>query len=122
VLNDARMEAIMGRLLQVGVLLSASVVLLGGVRYLVAHASESPKDGTFIARPIQLRHPMELLPGIARGDAAAIIELGILLLVATPVCRVIFAVVGFALERDRLYVGISLAVLVVLLFGLLRAS
>jgi uncharacterized membrane protein len=116
------MEAIMGRLLQVGVLLAASVVLVGGVRYLVAHAGESSNYRVFAARPIELRHPAALLSGIARGDSSAIIELGILLLVATPICRVIFAVIAFAIERDRLYVAISLTVLAVLLFGMLRAG
>jgi uncharacterized membrane protein len=56
------------------------------------------------------------------GDAAAIVQLGVLLLIATPIARVIFAAIGFAVERDRLYVAISLAVLAVLIFGLLHVS
>ena len=119
--QDARMEQVMGRLLQVGVLLAASVVLAGGVLYLRAHAGERVSYRVFTARPIQLRHPATLVHGVSTGDAVALIDLGILLLVATPVCRVIFAVVAFALERDRLYVAISVAVLAVLLFGLLRS-
>ena len=120
--NDARMEAIMGRLLQVGVLLAATVVLVGGVMYLFAHAGAPANYRVFAATPVALRHPTTLLQGIARGDASAIIELGILLLVATPICRVIFAVIAFALERDRLYVAISLTVLAVLLLGMLRGG
>jgi uncharacterized membrane protein len=120
--NDARMEAIMGRLLQVGVLLSASVVLAGGAMFLRAHAGDRADYRTFVAHPLELRHPASLLGDLLRGDASAIVELGILLLIATPVCRVIFAVVGFAIERDRLYVAISLTVLAVLLFGMLRGS
>jgi uncharacterized membrane protein len=116
------MELIMGRLLQVGVLLAASVVLVGGVLYAVAHAGSLVDYRVFTARPIQVRHPAALLGGIARGDPSAIIELGILLLVATPICRVIFAVVAFAVERDRLYVAISLAVLTVLVYGMLRGG
>jgi len=53
------------------------------------------------------------------GDPAALIQLGVLLLVATPVARVVFAVVGFALERDRLYVVVSVAVLAILAASLL---
>lgn len=120
--DDARMEAIMGRLLQVGVLLAATVVLAGGAMYLAAHAGERRSYRVFSAAPVELRHPGALLQGIARGNSSAIIELGLLLLVATPICRVIFAVVAFAMERDRLYVAISLTVLAVLLFGMLRAS
>jgi uncharacterized membrane protein len=120
--DDDRMELIMGRLLQVGVLLAAAVVLVGGVMYLFAHAGEGTNYRVFVPRPVQLRHPAALLSGIAHGQAAAVIQLGILLLVATPICRVIFAVVAFALERDRLYIGVSLLVLAVLLFGMLRGS
>jgi uncharacterized membrane protein len=120
--DDARMDAIMGRLLQVGVLLAASVVLAGGVMLVRTHAGERVDYRSFIARPLQLRHPAALLRGIAAGDAAAIVQLGILLLVATPIGRVAFAVVAFALERDRLYVAVSLTVLAVLLFGMLRGG
>jgi uncharacterized membrane protein len=122
-IDDAQMEIIMGRLLQVGVLLSASVMLVGGVMYLFAHAGARPDYRVFVAsRAVLLRHPGTLLRGLAQGDAASIVRLGILLLVATPICRVIFAVIAFAVERDRLYVGISLTVLAVLLFGMLRGS
>jgi uncharacterized membrane protein len=69
-----------------------------------------------------LRHPLALLQGIAHGDAPAIVSAGILLLVATPICRVIFAAIAFAIERDRLYVAISLTVLAVLLLGMLHSG
>jgi uncharacterized membrane protein len=108
-------------LLQVGVLLAAVVVLVGGAIYLRGHAGEQVNYRVFTARPIEVRHPRELVRGVASGDATTVIELGILLLVATPVCRVIFAVIAFALERDRLYVSVSLVVLAVLIFGLLRS-
>jgi uncharacterized membrane protein len=42
------------------------------------------------------------LAGVSSFDSQSLIELGILLLIATPVCRVIFGVVGFSLLRDRL--------------------
>ena len=121
--DDARMEVIMGRLLQVGVLLAASVVLAGGVMYLIAargRRCELPR--VYGAGRLSCAIRSALLRGIARGDASAIIELGILLLVATPICRVIFAVIAFAMERDRLYVAISLTVLAVLLFGMLHGG
>jgi uncharacterized membrane protein len=121
-IDDAQMEAIMGRLLQTGVLLAATVVLAGGVMYLFEHAGAYPNYRVFTAEPIALRHPAALLRGIARGDASAILRLGILLLVATPICRVIFAVIAFTLERDRLYVAISVTVLAVLLYGMLHAG
>jgi uncharacterized membrane protein len=120
--DDAKMEIIMGRLLQTGVLIAATVVLVGGVLYVFAHAGERSNYRVFVARPVGLRHPKALLRGIVANDASAIILLGILLLVATPICRVIFAVIAFAWERDRLYVAVSLLVLAVLLFGMVRGG
>ena len=120
--DDRLMEVMMGRLLQIGVLLAAAVVLAGGVLYLVGHAGQQSNYQVFVAQPLSLRHPAAMLHGIARGDARAVIDLGILLLVATPICRVIFAVIAFALEKDRLYIAVSLTVLAVLLFGMLRGG
>jgi len=107
----------MGRLLQVGVLLASLVVLLGGILYVRAHAGSWPDDHTFKSEPENLRQIAGVGRGVAAGDPASIIVLGVLLLIATPVARVAFAVVAFAMERDKLYVAVSLVVLAVLLFG-----
>lgn len=120
--NDSRMEAIMGRLLQIGVLLASAVVFIGGVLYVRAHSDIPVNHRTFTSEPANLRHPAQLFGLVATGDGAAIIQLGILLLIATPIARVIFAVIGFAIERDRLYVLISLIVLAVLMVGLFHSS
>ncbi|WP_263366310.1 DUF1634 domain-containing protein [Edaphobacter bradus] len=118
--DDQRMDAIMGRLLQSGVLLASAVVLVGGLLYLKAHPHTSVNYRTFVSEPAELRHPGALLREVAAGNAAALIQFGVLLLVATPIARVVFAVIAFAMERDRLYVAISLFVLAVLMFGLLH--
>ena len=118
--DDARMDAIMGRLLQVGVFAAAITVLLGGALYLYSHRAGVVSYRQFSARPLNVRHIGVLGRRLANGDASAIIDVGILLLIATPICRVLFAVIGFALERDRLYVAISLTVLIVLLASLIR--
>jgi len=112
----------MGRLLQVGVLLASAVVLVGGILYVRQHSVAPVDYRTFSTEPASLRHSSQLLRLVATGDAAAIVQLGVLLLIATPIARVVFAVIGFAVERDRLYVAISLVVLAVLLFGLLHPS
>ena len=120
--DDARMESMMGILLRVGVLFASTVVLAGGVFYLQDHAGERVNYRTFVGYPLSLRHPGVWWQGLAKGQADAIVQLGILLLVATPICRVVFAAVSFAIERDRLYLAISLTVLAVLLFGMLRGG
>lgn len=119
---DHRIESTMGRLLQAGVLLASSVVLVGGLLYLRAHAGTTKDYRTFASEPASLRHPVELFRLLMTGDAAAIVQLGVLLLIATPIARVVFAAIGFAVERDRLYVAISLFVLAVLIFGLLHVA
>ena len=48
-----------------------------------------------------------------------LIQLGILVLIATPIARVGFSIYGFWLERDRLYVAITWFVLLLLLVGFL---
>jgi uncharacterized membrane protein len=118
--DDRRMETMMGRLLQSGVLLASTVVLVGGFLYLKEKDGKSVNYRTFTSESTPLRHPAQLLHLLAAGEAAAIVQLGILLLIATPVARVLFAVIGFALEHDRFYMCISLVVLAVLLFGLFR--
>ena len=115
--GDAQMETIMGRLLQAGVLLASFVVLIGGVLYVRAHHATDPSYKTFASEPSTLRNLSDLARGIAHGDPAVIIQLGVLLLIATPIARVAFAAVAFAIERDKLYVAVSLLVLAVLLFG-----
>lgn len=119
-LDDRRMEAIMGRLLQAGVTLASVVILAGVVLYLAKHRASTADYSVFLSEPEFLRDPARLRDQIAKGDAAALIQVGVLLLIATPVARVIFAVVAFLMERDWLYVAISLFVLAALLFGLIH--
>lgn len=119
--DDRLMEVIMGRLLQVGVLLASLVMLIGGILYTRAHAGEVPNYRAFSSEPQRLRHFDGVLQGIKAGDPAAIIQLAVLLLIATPVARVVFALIGFSIERDKLYMTVSAFVLAVLLYGFLRS-
>ncbi len=120
--DDSRMETVMGRLLQVGVLLASFVVALGGAIYLKAHHGSVPDYKVFASEPVGLRDTRQIFEQLTRGDGTAVIELGVLLLIATPISRVLFAVVSFALERDWLYVAISVVVLVILVFGIVHSS
>lgn len=117
-LNDERMERAMGLLLRFGVVMSSTVVLAGAAFYLQDHAHQTVNYRSFVEHPLNMQHRRELLVGISHGDASAIIAVGILLLIATPVARVVFAVAAFALERDHLYTVISLGVLMVLIYSL----
>jgi uncharacterized membrane protein len=120
--NDHTMETIMGRLLQVGVLLASFVMLVGGVLYLRAHYAAKPDYRVFKSEPQALRHVGGVLKGVAAGESEAVIELAVLLLIATPVARVVFALIAFGIERDKLYIAVSAVVLAVLLFGFFRSQ
>src|SRR5580698_3383350 len=99
--TDDQVEQSMGRLLRVGVTLAASVVLVGGVIYVAHHGREVPDYKTFHSVPEPLRSITGTIESAASFQGPAIIQLGVLLLVATPVARVMLSVVAFAQQRDR---------------------
>ena len=120
--TDQRIEIIIGSLLRAGVLLAASVVLIGGVLYLVRHGHETINYTTFHGEPEALKSIPAVVEGIVSNHARAIIQFGLLLLIATPIARVLFAAFAFAMEKDYLYVVITLIVLAILLYSLLGSA
>lgn len=121
-MDDRRLENIMGQLLRAGVLLAAATVLLGGILYLGALHADRVDYHTFVAGGPNTRTLDGIMGSAAQGNSAAVIQIGLLLLILTPVARVAFAIAGFALERDRLYTVVSLIVLVILVFSLMHAT
>ncbi len=121
-INDHQVEQIVGELLRAGVLLSAFVVLVGGVLYLRQAAMGYPDFHTFHGVPHQLTTISGVVQGTMHLDPESVIQFGLLLLIATPVARVVFSVVAFGLERDWLYVGLTLVVLGVLLYSLAQST
>ncbi len=117
-LTDQRVDEIIGTLLRYGVLLSAAVVAAGGIWYLVQYGFSTPAYHVFRGEPEYLRHVHGILTGVPGFHCRRMIQLGLVLLIATPVGRVAFSVVAFALQRDRAYVVITLIVLTVLLLSL----
>jgi uncharacterized membrane protein len=116
--RERQFEQLLGNLLRGGVLLAAVVVLTGGVVYLARHGSEPPDRNVFHGEPADLRQPVAIVERALQPSGQGIIQLGLLLLVATPVARVVFSVAGFARERDAIYVVLTLIVLAVLLCSL----
>ena len=120
--TDQKIEILVGNLLRTGVFVSAAVVFTGAVIYLWRHGFSPVEYRSFQGEPSEMRS----LPGIAHSafklSGRGLIQLGLLLLIATPVARVAIAVVGFAAERDRMYVTFTLIVLAVLLYSLLGSG
>jgi uncharacterized membrane protein len=121
-MDDKRLETIIGNLLRAGVLLAAAIVLIGAGLYLAQHHGDRVSYRTFVPGPENLRTVGGIVRSAASLNSEGLMQFGLLLLIATPVARVIMAVVGFAMEKDRLYVIVSLIVLVVLLASLARAT
>ncbi len=113
--NDYRIEQIIGLLLRVGVGLSAALVLIAGVAYLVKNHGVRVDYHQFRGETAALTSISAVLRGAAAFDSLALMQLGLLVLVATPVARVLFAAFAFALERDWMYVVVSLIVFAVLM-------
>jgi uncharacterized membrane protein len=120
-MDDRRLEIDIGELLRAGVLLAATTVLIGGILYLAGHHADPARYHTFVAGGSSIRSLSGIVQAAVHGDSEAIMQIGLLLLILTPISRVGFAVVGFALERDRLYAVVSLIVLVILAFSILHA-
>jgi uncharacterized membrane protein len=119
---DARMDQIIGNLLRGGVVTAAIVVVLGGIAYLSRHGTASLDARTFRGEALNLRSVPSILRGAFSGGSREVIQLGILLLIATPVARVAFSIVAFARQRDRTYVIVTLIVFVLLCYSLMGAG
>lgn len=115
---EQRIENTIAQLLRGGVLLSALVVIAGAVPYLGAHPWLHVSYRTFQGEPEQLKTVHGIVRTAFSGQTRSIMQLGLLLLIATPVARVVFSVLAFAMEGDRLYVVFTLIVLSVLLYSL----
>jgi len=116
--TDQRVEEWISDLLRVGVTLAAAVVLFGTCDYLVRHGRALPEYHIFKGEPTDLRTLAGIMHDVWAFKGRGLIQLGLLLLIATPVARVAFAVVAFAIQRDRLYVVVTLIVLAVLTYSL----
>jgi uncharacterized membrane protein len=121
--GDVQVEQLLGNLLRAGVALAAAVVLLGGVVYLMRHGFERRPDlSTFRGEPSPLRSPSGIVGEATGFRGRGLIQLGLLLLIATPVARVVFSVFAFGRERDYTYVVLTLIVLGVLLYSLFHGG
>ncbi|HET7896187.1 MAG TPA: DUF1634 domain-containing protein [Flavisolibacter sp.] len=116
-IQDRDLELLMGNLLRYGVLASLVVVLIGAVFYLLQHGGEQPSYRQFVGEPKRLTEIKQVWQTALQGRGRSIIQLGLFILMATPVARIVFSVIGYILERDWLYIVITLLVLGVILYS-----
>lgn len=116
--NDGQMRDIMGTLLRVGVLAAAFLVVLGGVLFFIQHPNEIFDYTTFKGEPARFRQVHLIVKEAFNFRGRPVIQLGLLVLIATPVARVIFSLFGFLIEKDWIYVAITTIVLIILSLSL----
>lgn len=118
--HDIQLTTLIASVLRTGVILAGIVVLVGFSLILLKH-----QGGMADFHQFAPRHPVALgLVGVFqrslhRHAARDVINLGLLLLILTPVVRVAFSIVIFLYERDPLYVWFTVIVLIVLVYSLL---
>jgi uncharacterized membrane protein len=120
--TDQRIEVVLGKLLRTGVIISAVVVLAGGILYFVQNGGRTAQFHVFQGVPGCTLRNTAIITGLLGGRGECVIMVGLLLLIATPIARVLFSAIAFALEKDRTYVAITLVVLGFLLFSLLYGN
>lgn len=112
--NDDRMRDVMGTLLRVGILAAAFLVVMGGILFFVQHPKEIFDYTTFKGEPPRFRQVHLIVLEALNFRGRDVIQLGLLVLIATPVARVIFSLIGFLIEKDWIYVAITAVVLIIL--------
>jgi uncharacterized membrane protein len=117
-LTNQRMETILGNLLRTGVIISAVVVVIGALFYLSRHGTSLPDYRSFKGEPADLRSVGGIINEAYGLSGRGIIQLGLLLLIATPVVRVLLSVITFSIQGDKTYIAITLIVFAVLIYSL----
>lgn len=120
--KDVNMQAVLGWVLRIGVFVSTAVVFIGGVVYIYRHGHSIVNYKDFKGVPQFVHTIPGIIQGVLNFRGQAIIQAGIILLVATPVVRILFSAFGFVMERDWLYLAITLIVLCIIVAGVFTGS
>ncbi|MDM9382459.1 DUF1634 domain-containing protein [Chlorogloeopsis sp. ULAP01] len=115
------LNILLSNLLKYGVLLASSMVLFGGILYLLQHGAEPVDYQFFHGEPSELRSPTGVVTAVLSGSRCGIIQLGLLVLIATPILRVVVSLLVFVKQRNWIYVTITTLVLTALIYSLVGA-
>jgi uncharacterized membrane protein len=112
--TDVDLNRSVGNLLRLGVILSVITSLIGFVK-LFTEGFKMPRK----YKLLDMGTSSEKVWGyfwetLCKGEGMAIIQLGILMLIFTPLMRIIFALIGYLKEKDYIYVVISSIVLAIM--------
>lgn len=122
-LTDKDIELFIGHFLRFGVVVASIVAVIGGALYLYNYGMEIvPNYRVFKGEPESYTTFSGIWQGVMFGNPTEIIQLGVVCLIATPVLRIVLSLFSFTIERDKLYVCITLIVLSVILFSMFSGS
>ncbi|MFB2876363.1 DUF1634 domain-containing protein [Floridanema aerugineum] len=119
--REQQLELLLSNLLKYGVFLASAVVLVGGILYLIRHGTEPADYRVFHGVPSEFRSPEGVINAVLAGSRRGIIQLGLLILVATPIVRVAISFLAFLRQRDYVYVVVTLLVLSGLIYSMIGA-
>lgn len=119
--QEAKLELWISNLLRYGVQLSSLIVLVGGILYLIHHHAEPVDYRVFQGEPAIYRSPSGVVQALLEGHRRGIIQLGLLILIATPILRVLLSLVTFLRWRDYTYAAITFLVLSGLIYSFVGA-
>ena len=117
-----RMEKLIGVVLLAGVLLSAFIVLFGGVVYMWRHGSTPVHYRIFRGEPSDLRSLAGIWKDFEHGSGRGAIQFGLMLLVGVQLIRVVLTGILFLLNRDKVFVVITFLVFTLLTYALFFAG
>lgn len=117
-LNDKDIQVILGTLLRAGVIISMSIVLIGGAIFLIHNKGAITDYKVFKPELNKFSSIVAIFKGVATFQGDAIVQFGILMLIFTPIARIVFAIFSFLIERDYLYVLIGFIILAIITISL----
>lgn len=117
-ITDKDIQSLVGNLLRAGVYISMAIVIIGGIIYLFDHSSETVDYKVFDIKRVSLKTVTSIFSEVLTFKGVAIVQFGLLMLIFTPIARVLMAVVSFFIEKDYLYVAIGLLVLAIIMASL----
>lgn len=116
---DHDIEQFIGLQLRYGVILSSVIVFIGGLIYLSQSGQlPLPAYHQFIGTKGGYTSIAQIFSGVRGLRAKGIIQFGVVVLIATPILRIAFSLVGFVLEKDKMYILITTVVLTVMMISI----
>ncbi len=118
VITDQMLDQIVGNLLRIGVIVASVVVAIGAAVFFAKHGASHEHYHVFRSEPGPLRNVIGVVKDSLTFSGRGIMQLGLLLMIATPIMRVIFTLGSFIVLKDKAYIVITIIVLTVLLISL----